>query len=382
MNAADLLIWFLPLMCAAAGGVFLLLSTQVRGARWWSFAYLVAALGFASMATPLPYLQIPKALLEDATVLLAIAAMSRGLALRFEQPVQDRIAGALIAATIAAASVALIVYDSVTWEIAYVQMACAALQLLGAWHLRVALHKPAYRALFFVQLALVLVLTGQTIYGVIYPQGLTLDGWRDTPWAVLFMASVTLFSLLFALTALVAVCLDAIEMLRQTAATDPLSGVFNRRGLEERVTQKAGSRGTAVILADIDHFKAINDGYGHATGDMVIATLGRLIQSTVGTIGSVARIGGEEFAVHLTAVSGAEAQALAETLRQAVATAKWPSPLEGRRLTASFGVALAHGEELFGETLLRADRNLYAAKHAGRNRVVFRAAAEAQVAAA
>lgn len=153
--------------------------------------------------------------------------------------------------------------------------------------------------------------------------------------------------------------------------TDPLSGILNRRGFEERMApgmQNAGVPAT-LVLADLDAFKAINDTYGHDQGDQVIVAFAALLRSTAPPKAVVGRMGGEEFAVFIPGANLAVARLLAETLRSSFATMEIPGLPAFARCTASFGVA----ERLDGESLSglrrRADSALYAAKREGRDRV-------------
>jgi diguanylate cyclase (GGDEF)-like protein len=161
---------------------------------------------------------------------------------------------------------------------------------------------------------------------------------------------------------------------------DALTGLGNRRKLEEifsveinRLRRHGGS--LCLCIADIDHFKKINDGHGHAIGDEVLAQFGELLCLQMRPTDTAARIGGEEFVVLMPHTKIREALATAERLRTAMIERKF-GPLK-ESITVSVGVAELHnGED--GEALLRrADRALYRAKRAGRNQVVAADAADA-----
>src|SRR5690606_26236655 len=114
----------------------------------------------------------------------------------------------------------------------------------------------------------------------------------------------SLFLLLFALSLITALAVDVMDELKLESHTDPLSGLLNRRGLEEGAAEMMRSARRrrlplAVVVCDLDHFKAINDTYGHACGDSVIAAFAACLRGCVGPDNLVARLGGEEFAVLL-----------------------------------------------------------------------------------
>jgi diguanylate cyclase (GGDEF)-like protein len=165
--------------------------------------------------------------------------------------------------------------------------------------------------------------------------------------------------------------------LRSTARTDSLTGMLNRRGFEERFDleiERAARTAEpfALVLGDIDHFKALNDEHGHIAGDEALAAIGEALRAECRTIDTAARIGGEEFALLLPGTGSGEGFEAAERLREAVGAVAGPS---GASLTISFGVVEhpAHGAT-WPDLMRRADAALYEAKAGGRNRTVaFRA---------
>ncbi|MDV3434241.1 GGDEF domain-containing protein [Stenotrophomonas sp. C2852] len=161
--------------------------------------------------------------------------------------------------------------------------------------------------------------------------------------------------------------------LRQLAGTDELTGLLNRRALDEVVQQRhaEGDANAVVILLDVDRFKAINDGHGHEAGDEVLVQVAQLLQHHLRRSDSIARYGGEEFLVLLADGDLAGGRQLAESLR--VALQRLDIALVGGkvlRVTASFGVAEGGTDALGWRTLLRAaDAAMYQAKAQGRDRV-------------
>lgn len=173
---------------------------------------------------------------------------------------------------------------------------------------------------------------------------------------------------------------DTMRSGLRAALTDPLTGLYNRRyalphltRLVERATSQ--NREHALILVDLDHFKQINDTHGHAGGDTVLVEVARRLTEGLRMADLVARIGGEEFLVALADTDATRALRTAERLRARIADLAVDVTGHGKLVpvSASLGVALAArgGNETCEDLFGRADRALYAAKRAGRNRVVM-----------
>ncbi len=172
------------------------------------------------------------------------------------------------------------------------------------------------------------------------------------------------------------------EILRQNeelhflATRDPMTGVFNRRALFEQLQQTfdealAAPHPLCTLMVDIDHFKAVNDTYGHATGDEVIKLVAGILEANTPSPGFVGRYGGEEFAVVLPQTSLDQATVLAEDVRRRILESVRSTELPIRRLTASLGVSLLSELTDSPDSLIDlADQALYQAKARGRNRVV------------
>ncbi len=167
------------------------------------------------------------------------------------------------------------------------------------------------------------------------------------------------------------------EKLQHQAITDELTGVYNRRGLFElgrRDLERSRRYGRllSVILFDIDHFKQVNDRFGHAVGDQVLAAVGKTCVGSVREVDIVGRYGGEEFVMLLPEAELPVAQQVAERIRKLVEQICVPTTLgEDARVTISIGVTEMQESDNELDTLLsRADNAMYAAKQAGRNRVM------------
>lgn len=170
--------------------------------------------------------------------------------------------------------------------------------------------------------------------------------------------------------------------LEHLATRDPLTGLHNRRSLDSRLAEalaldrryaRQNGRVHGLLLIDVDHFKQVNDAFGHPVGDAVLRQLAQLLLATLRASDVAARFGGEEFAVLLPELAGTlDAVMTAEKIRHAVEAATFP---EVGRLTVSIGVSLASPEESDMRPLVdRADAALYEAKRGGRNAVVLKTA--------
>jgi diguanylate cyclase (GGDEF)-like protein len=161
---------------------------------------------------------------------------------------------------------------------------------------------------------------------------------------------------------------------RRLAITDALTGLANRRHFFERAEALLSLKQDplATLIFDLDHFKAVNDGHGHAVGDAVLVEVAKRCRAVLDDMQLLARLGGEEFGVLLPACDEVEAAAVAERIRTAVSANPITLPAVTVGVTISIGGAFGMPDDLGIDTLMvRADRALYAAKRAGRNHARF-----------
>jgi diguanylate cyclase len=169
------------------------------------------------------------------------------------------------------------------------------------------------------------------------------------------------------------------------SGTDFLTGLANRRAFDAHLRDQVALHHAShlpfcLIVVDIDHFKAVNDKFGHQVGDAVLREFSQALDKSVRSTDMVARYGGEEFAIALPRTSMGNAIEVAERMRRSLQGASWAClPSGSRAPTGSFGVAEIVDGETPGELFERADRMLYAAKRAGRDRVVHDSAAMAEL---
>lgn len=162
---------------------------------------------------------------------------------------------------------------------------------------------------------------------------------------------------------------------RALSDLDPLTGLLNRRAMRsalerERARSRRGGAAAAIAIGDLDYFKSINDAHGHSAGDRVLQSVAEVFLTELRPYDSVYRYGGEEFLFCLPSTDGMTAQLVLDRLREGLSALAMPEIDGQTRITMSFGIAPMEAEVTVEETIERADNALYAAKRAGRNRVV------------
>jgi diguanylate cyclase (GGDEF)-like protein len=173
------------------------------------------------------------------------------------------------------------------------------------------------------------------------------------------------------------------DMLAEAATTDPLTNVLNRRGLEIRLNKAVqaavvDATPITVMMIDVDHFKAVNDDYGHLVGDQVLAVLGNTLMDGRRSDDLIGRWGGEEFLVVLPDCNESDGHQIGDSIRAAIEALSFPTDKGELKITASIGACTMrlseNSERSVDESVIdivaTADSRLYVAKESGRNRVV------------
>ncbi len=359
-------------------GVFGILFISARrwsetSAGWWGLGYLASGLGFVMpLLAFLP--PVVQALLAELFFFTGFFAYGEALAARFGVPARRRLRLAVVALATPFIIHAVVFAHDLHREVIVSDLANGILLLIPA----VQVARRARHAVDRVLVCLVALVVVETFLRLIMfvfmtsgSGAMSIDDYLSSAYAFYTQMGAGVFAFLLALSILATIMHDALSHHRTTARQDPLSGLLNRRGFEQHCASgKVLSAGGAVIVGDIDHFKRINDVYGHAAGDAVIARFAGLIRELAPAAAVAARFGGEEFVVVLPGASVHEAGLLADTLRVSFTAEAWAFRREPVALTASFGVsALAVSDHTIHDAIQRADAKLYEAKSAGRNRV-------------
>lgn len=347
--------------------------------RWRSVALLFSAGLFIASLTMLSELGVaydenpaPWAMAAYGTVLAGLVLLHWGVSVLYDRPFPKWFA---IGTFLSGMAAYLIVVDLPRswWGYGFVYQGPYALVTLSA---AINVFLSARRTAMDRALAIVLVVSGghflvkATLAAVMGP-GSTASAYVSTNYAVVSQSITAVLIVAVGLMLLAVLTLDIMAVERGRAERDSLSGLANRRGFEKAVKQAINRPGKcqhAVIMCDLDHFKAINDTYGHHVGDVVIENFGALLRSSAPQGAILGRIGGEEFAVFLPNTTVEVAVLFAQALRAGTTTISVAS-LPALTVTGSFGVADLAAPDQSEQMFRQADMALYKAKHSGRNRV-------------
>lgn len=332
--------------------------------------HLATALGFLmqDVMPPLPH-EVQR-IASNALFLLAGGLLMSALLGHYRLSVPWRSLSIMGGMGLAGLTYFLLVHPDLNYRIFSISFALSAMALLTAFELR-----HTGRTNLVDQLLLwACVLTGANFLirpiVIIWMEGGYFDyaGFQQSLYWTTVQFSQSLVSVILALCLMIAIAQDLISQLQAEARTDTLSGLLNRRGFEDDANALLARRPgpLALLLADLDHFKQINDRYGHMAGDAVIAGFGRILLDMAPDGAVEGRIGGEEFALLVCVPTPETALALASALRERMAT-----PLDPTipHTTVSIGVTMAESADGLDSVLQKADKALYRAKRGGRNRV-------------
>lgn len=369
--------YLLPFVFLVFGGIFLVGDRWSPGsARFWGMGYILAALGFGfpilAQAQPLKL----QACISQFLFFSAFFFYGHALLVRFRRPTWLLVRLGLAAIGLSVVVWIITVREDLRAELA-VGDAWLAL-ILGVSVMAVWRHATSLIDKILVAMALLVVM--ETMARVAALLAFTssgsyasLDQFLSSDYAFLMQVGASIIGFIMALTVLGSVMADVVSGYRWSAEHDPLTDLLNRRGFEEAVPKSHGGAfpAGAMIVADIDHFKQVNDSHGHAAGDHVIIQLGLALKASLKGSPVIARFGGEEFVAFLPGVNRSDAAQMAEEARLAFAATDWREHGIDGLVTASFGVSTtARGDHSVHDAIGRADACLYLAKNSGRNQVV------------
>ncbi|MBZ9820220.1 GGDEF domain-containing protein [Mesorhizobium sp. CA4] len=366
-----------PTIALALGAAFLVLWSYQRHRPYLAVlgaSYCLSAPGFLLQYFTLPIGVALTKLVSNICFTIAACCLSSAIIARYGRRVPYVAIAIMTGGGLAAFIWFMFVQPDLTWRVLVMNFGFGALSLLVAAELRtVRRNGPTEKILLALSLLSGLNFIARTLI-VAHGPFPGYDGFYGSSYWTTALLSHALLSLLIALSLFTAAALDVMKTLKAESHTDPLSGILNRRGFEERailLLDQCGKAGfpVALVLADLDHFKALNDQHGHEAGDRVIADFAAKLRSATGARGAAGRIGGEEFAVLLPLSDLGAARLFAEGIRAFYSAGAIEGLPPGIRVTASFGVAARSGREGLMPLMRRADEALYKAKKNGRDSV-------------
>jgi diguanylate cyclase (GGDEF)-like protein len=350
-------------------------NTAIYGVCWWGFAHLVRAASVVLFGTYGSASDLIAIDLANVLLFTSYAVTWTGARVFDGRPVEPvyLVTGAVLWLLIsrlpvlteaiqARALIASGIVTSYVWLTAYEFWRGRSEQLVSRWPAILLLF--AHGALFLLRTPLAVLLPWAPSNKMYSSVWLTVMSFE----ALLFTISIAFI--------LLAMAKERTELRHRTAAlVDPLTGISNRRAFLQDAGQLAKHyvgkpRPTAVLLIDLDHFKSINDRFGHALGDRVLEIFSDAARKSVRSSDLLGRLGGEEFAAILHDTTSERAVAVAERIRETFAIAA--REVDGRPVNATLSIGLAYCEEPVldvSEMLAQSDQALYFAKERGRNRV-------------
>jgi diguanylate cyclase (GGDEF)-like protein len=367
---------FVAGLFATAFGIVAAYHRNAIGARWLAFAY---GLGIANGALEfvLPYQADarPVAFSIFAVFLSALTLCNIGLARHYGVRTPWLLLGGLFFGALAVNLAILdMPRDSLLRGLLY-QAPYALMHVIGV---TIILARPARRPLDIALLALFVISAtnffSKPFIAVAMGSGGSPQGYLGSNYAAISQTTGALLLISNGLLMLLIIVRDMIADMTARSETDSLSGLLNRRGFEDQADKarllalRAGAP-AVMIIADLDHFKLINDSYGHAAGDQAIAAFGRVLRTSFDFRAVIGRLGGEEFAILLPGADLGVARGAAEAARRTLRELTLEERGVDKTVTSSFGIAVMERGESLADLLRRADTALYEAKSRGRDRV-------------
>lgn len=369
---------FVAAMFATAFGVIAAYQRSSIAARWLALGYGLGVLN-AVLEFILPFQSDarPVSFAIFAVFLFALTFMVLGLARHYRVLVPRRILFGLVALSLAINFAILDMPRTSFLRAALYQMPYALIMVVGV-NVLLAYRdrKPLDLALIALFGLIAVQFLAKPFLSAMIGSGAVPQDYLQTTYAAISQSVGAILLITNGLLILLILVRDVMAEMTARSETDKLSGLHNRRGFEDRadkallLTTRSGVP-AAMIVADLDHFKQINDGFGHGVGDTVITAFADVLRRGVPEHAVLGRTGGEEFAVFLPGATLEGARLYAEAVRGHFAGLSAALlPTVSKPLSASFGVALLEPADSVSDLMRRADVALYQAKTAGRDRVV------------
>lgn len=386
MGASLLLAVNLTLGLAVMGILtgFVLYDRSQKAVSWWLASCFTAVVAGASMYA-LAHVQEVDLLRFAIFALFAISntCLAVGLAVRYVGAVSWRPFVAVLLAAMAVFALATEFIADLALRRAVYQLPFAGIQLVGLVYVIRGM-RPQFidRAMAFVVGLSAAQFPVKSLIAYSYAGPSTPhQEMLSSPHMAATLALTAMIWIVLSMLLCARMIIDMMDRMKAKSEIDPLSGLLNRQGFvnlveHENVLEQDGNVPSCLIVCDLDHFKQINDVFGHPAGDRVIKSFGEAIQAMANEGDIAARIGGEEFCILLRRTDIIGAHLFAEALRTVFSTSIVSGFPEDKRLTASFGVTEIEQGEVFEKAFSRADSALYDAKNSGRDRVAIRNAAE------
>ena len=378
---------FILLINLAVAGLFCasfvliaLYDRRYRSARWFAAAYAMGmAYALAEFLLPVFTNVRVGTFVGHMTFLVTLVLLNVGLARRYQVAVPRLPTVAIVVVSIVAGALlqdmprAGFLRNFLYQGPYFLMQSLGLVIVVRAAGTRAAGRRPIDTLLVgFLGLSALHYLSKPLLVAALGGSGATPRDYIGTTYAMVSQSMGAVLAVATALLLLAMLCLDIARDITARSETDSLSGLLNRRGFEQRLDAvaprpPATAMPVALVICDLDHFKTINDGWGHAAGDRVIAAFAATLREAAAPHHVLGRIGGEEFAVLLPGANLAAGRLFAETVRAAFAGRSIEGFPPEKCFTASFGVAEIAPGEAAASLTARADAALYAAKRAGRD---------------
>lgn len=359
---------------ATAFAVVAVYAKSAVGARWLGLAYGIG-LANAVLEFILPMQVDPRPVSFGifAVFLFALSFCVIGLARHYRVAPPWRLLGVIVVVSLVVnVSIIDMPRSSMLRAVLY-QAPYFAVQVVCVWVIMSGARRQALDVALMLMSAFAgLQFLSKPLLQVVIGSGDTPQAYLGSTYAAISQSSGAVLLIANGLMMLLIIVRDAMAEMTARSETDTLSGLLNRRGFEDRADRLLGvgrrsGVPAAMVVADIDHFKAINDTHGHADGDRVIVGFSRLLDSLADPRAVLGRSGGEEFAIFIPDADLSTARLYAENVRRRLAELDILG--NGSRSSASFGVAQLRADDSLADLMRRADAALYEAKKSGRDRV-------------